>query len=136
MKVGTLWTNPWSSKELVFQRISDAIRYMLGSEKIAVWNCIDDMFAAWEGEGSSLKFHTLCALIRDLGLSLNEKKVEPPSDKMTIMGIEINIPLRTISIPDEKLIEILMHAMRLTSRLSSQRDSYNPFSESYCTLAR
>ena len=84
---------------MIFQRISDAIRHMLRQDDMVVWNYIDDVFAAWEAEGSDSKFSDMCQLKSDLGLPLNPKKVEPPSDIMTIMGIEIDVLNRTVSIP-------------------------------------
>ena len=44
---------------MIFERISDAIRYMLGKQKVQVWNYIDDTFAAVEAEGAMGKFHTV-----------------------------------------------------------------------------
>ena len=74
---------------MIFQCISDAIRHMLSTQDVRVWNYIDDIFAAWESEGSDEKFEALCTLIKELGLPLNDKKVEPPSDTMTIMTLGI-----------------------------------------------
>ena len=88
---------------MIFQRISDAIRHMLSIQNVTVWNNIDDIFTAWESEGSDEKFETLCTMIKELGLPLNEKKVEPPSDTMTIMGVNIDIRDSTLSIPAMKL---------------------------------
>ena len=67
---------------------------------------ISTIFAAWENEGSGEKFESLCNLIKELGLPLNDKKVEPPSEEMTIMGIVISIPNKIIAIPGEKMEEI------------------------------
>ena len=92
---------------MIFQRISDAVRHMLRQEGMIVWNYIDDVFAAFEAEGSDSKFNNMCQLITDLGLPLNPKKVEPPSDIMTIMGIQIDILSKTVSIPGEKMAEIV-----------------------------
>ena len=92
---------------MIFQRISDDIRHMLSQDNIIVWNYIDDIFAAWESQGSIDKFETLCNLVRDLGLPLNDEKVEPPSDSMIIMGIHINVPERTIEILANKMEEIV-----------------------------
>ena len=49
---------------MIFQRISDAIRHMLMKQEVIVWNYIDDIFAAWESEGSNKRFQTLCTLIK------------------------------------------------------------------------
>ena len=69
------------------------------------------------------KFITLCNLIQDLGLPLNDKKVEPPGEVMTIMGIIIDVKNRTLALPGEKMDKIvtacketLEHQLRSTIR--------------------
>ena len=61
----------------------------------------------WEADGSDQKFSDFCKLVQDLGLPLNKNKVEPPSDRMTIMGINIDLVTKTLSIPSEKMKEIV-----------------------------
>ena len=91
---------------MIFQRISDAIRYMLAQDGIEVWNYIDDTFAAIEEVGATEKFEKLCNLITELGLPLNPDKVQPPSETMEVMGIVIDVSTKTLSIPHTKMRDI------------------------------
>ena len=108
---------------MIFQRISDAIRYILAQENMPVWNYIDNIFAAWEEQGSGDKFKDMCKLIHDLGLLLNDKKVELPSSRMTIMGIQVDIPSKSISIPDEKMTEIVQACEEAYARATLSKRS-------------
>ena len=80
---------------------------MLAKEGIVIWNYIDNTFTALEAEEAGDKFQILCDLITDLGLPLNPDKVQPPSDSIEIMGVEVNAVLKTIAIPQTKLADIV-----------------------------
>ena len=64
---------------LIFQSISDAIRHILLQEGVEVWNYIDDVFAAIEGDAADDSFHQVHTLITRLGLPLNPDKLSPPT---------------------------------------------------------
>ena len=91
---------------IIFERISDAIRYMLKQQNIEAWNFIDNTFAAIEAEGAMEKFKLVFSLIRDLGLPLNPDKLQEPSHVVVIMGITVDVVARTPSFPLEKMREI------------------------------
>ena len=92
---------------LIFQRVSDGIRYILGQEGIRICNYIDDTFASFEKEGAKRKFERICGLIQALGLPLNKDKVQGPTTCMEIMGIEVDVVKRTLAIGEKKLQEII-----------------------------
>ena len=68
------------SGTMIFQRISDAVRFMLKERGVHVWNYIDNTFAAVEKEGAMEKFELLCDCMSDLGLPLNPNKVQAPNE--------------------------------------------------------
>ena len=92
---------------MIFQRISDSIRHILGDMGISVHNYIDDIFAAEEADYGKDSLRAVCELIRQLGLPLNEDKVQGPSKVLTIMGIEIDVERHSLAIPTENLDEIV-----------------------------
>ena len=92
---------------MLFQRCSDAIRFMLQEDGIHVWNYIDDTFTAVESVGSEEKFHTICDLITSLGLPLNADKVAPPDTRMDIMGIFVDVENKILTIPENKMKEVI-----------------------------
>ena len=68
-------------------------------------NYIDDFVGA-------KSFQCLCDLLHRLGLTLSDKKLVSPTTQATCLGVNINITSGTISIPPEKL-EQIMHTVKL-----------------------
>ena len=58
-------------------------------------------------EHTDSSFHDIYNSVHKLGLPINNKKVVAPSDDMVCMGIYINAKNNTISIPGEKMREIM-----------------------------
>ena len=52
-------------------------------------------------------YEFLLRLLAQLGLDISQKKINPPSTEVTCLGIVFNTVQRTISIPKEKLSEII-----------------------------
>ena len=92
---------------MIFQRISDAVRFILKEQGLDVWNYIDDRFAAIEEDGAQEKFTLLCDSVLELGLPLNPDKVQAPSTSMVIMGILVDTVKRRIAIPHDKMEKIV-----------------------------
>ena len=90
----------------IFQRITDAVRKILASENIRVYNYIDDIFACAEESVAHEAFRRLEELIGELGLPINRDKVVAPAEEMICMGVEINVRNRTVRLPREKICEI------------------------------
>ena len=90
----------------IFQRITDAIRNILRSEGIIIWNYIDDLFACAEESEADYVFCRMYELIEQLGLPINPDKVVSPTTIMTCMGIRIDAENKTLSLTKEKLHEL------------------------------
>ena len=54
----------------IFQRISDAIAYIMEERNIQIWNYIDDMFLARNSSDANEVFDSLVNLVEKLGLRL------------------------------------------------------------------
>ena len=52
-------------------------------------------------------YEFLLYLLTQLGLDISQKKLNPPSTEVTCLGFVFNTVHRTISIPREKLLEII-----------------------------
>ena len=65
---------------MIFQRVSDAIRFILSSKGVAVSNYIDNIFTATETSSGKDSLKVICDTITELGLPLNEDKVQRPCD--------------------------------------------------------
>ena len=67
------------------------------------------------------QFHTACELLGDLGLPLAVKKLEPPAKSIKWLGIKCDIPTRTLSLPEDKVKEVLHVISTLHERSAMSR---------------
>ena len=89
-----------------FQICTDAIVYLMWSQKFWVMAYQDNIVGVVHPHQANNAFLTITHLLQHLGLSSNEKKVEPPSHKIVCLGIEIDAKRGTLSIPVDKLQKI------------------------------
>ena len=90
----------------IFQRISDAVRYMMRQEGFPVIDYIDDYVGVGVPSVAHASYHFLLDLMERLGLSVSQKKLVSPSTRVTCLGVLIDTDAGTISIPPEKLTQI------------------------------
>ena len=72
-----------------------------------VINYIDDILGIDLPSKIDASFDALRHLLQDLGFQISEKKLEPPTTSLNCLGIMINTETFTMSIPPEKLKEIV-----------------------------
>ena len=90
----------------IFQRVSDAIRYMMLHKGYHVTNYIDDIIGQATLSQAEAAFDTLYDLLGELGLDISEKKLVRPSTKASCLGVVINTQDFTVSVPEDKLDQI------------------------------
>ena len=93
------------------QRVSNAVVYFMGQEDVKVLAYVDD-FSSISHSWASAKhgfdrFHTLTA---ELGLRLAPEKTSPPATTMEWLGYLFNTVDMCITIPQEKLDDLLQEA--------------------------
>ena len=88
------------------QMTTDVITHALRSQKIWIINYLDDYLGVATPELAESHFSSVKNILADLGLPINYKKLEPPSQSVTCLGILINAKDGIISIPDDKLQNI------------------------------
>ena len=98
---------------MIFQRISDAIWFILSSQNISVCNYID-IFAAVESNKGKENLKDICSTITNF----NEDKVQGPCEALTIMGIEVNVHTQTLAIPQGKMADILVECNNFAEKAS------------------
>ena len=91
----------------IFQRISDSIRYIMNSLGFTVTNYIDDIIGHSVISQASDSFHTLFKILTELGFDISQKKVVTPCTRVTCLGVDIDTENFTVSIPNDKVTEIL-----------------------------
>ena len=92
----------------IFQRCTDAIRFIMQQHDFPhLLNYIDDLIYTGLPSKINHSFHFLLHLLQDLGLDISQKKLVPPSTSVICLGIQIDTVNRTLSIPHDKLIQIV-----------------------------
>ena len=92
----------------IFQRCTDAIRFTMQQHGFPhLFNYIDDLIYTGLPSNINDSFQFLLKLLQELGLDISQKKLVPPSTSVVCLGIHINTVDRTLSIPDNKLAEIV-----------------------------
>ena len=89
------------------QRTTDVLRHVMASRDVRVYNYIDDVICVHKRQKADAEFETLFSLFEFLGIPINPSKVVPPSKSLTCMGINVNLETKQLTIPQEKLLEIL-----------------------------
>ena len=90
----------------IFQRLSDAVSYIMKQEGHQIWNYIDDFLCVALPSKIQHSYVRLQSLLNELGLTVREKKLVPPNTKVVCLGILVNTEDCSISIPQEKLAVI------------------------------
>ena len=89
-----------------FQRLSDAVRYIMRQRGFHVIDYIDDYVGFGVPSVARASFASLFDLMKQLGLTVSDKKLVPPSTQVVCLGVLINTEKGTVSIPSEKLRQI------------------------------
>ena len=96
-----------SAQFALFQRLSDALHFIMAQKGFSVTNYIDDVIGHSVVSKSKASFDALTALLLELGFDISEKKVVQPATKVTCLGVDIDTVEFTVSIPPDKVAEIL-----------------------------
>jgi hypothetical protein len=88
-------------------RVTDAIRYILATKGIFVFNYIDDLIGLAPDSVADSHFQFTINLLNQLGFVISDSKTVAPTYVSTCLGIVFNILDGYISIPKSKLDETL-----------------------------
>ena len=90
----------------IFQRISDAVRFMMRHDGYDVINYVDDFVGVATLGVARKSYDHLTQLLQRLGLDVSVKKLVSPSTSAICLGVKIDTVAKTIAIPQEKLARI------------------------------
>ena len=90
----------------IFQRLSDAVHHIMRQKGFCVIDYIDDYVGVSVPDIAHASFASLFKLMNDLGLTISDSKLVPPSTQAVCLGVLINTENGTVSIPPEKLRQI------------------------------
>jgi hypothetical protein len=88
-------------------RVTDAIRYILATKGIFVFNYIDDLIGLAPDSVADSHFQCTINLLHQLGFVISDSKTVAPTYTSTCLGIVFNILDGYISIPKSKLDETI-----------------------------
>ena len=106
-----------------FEKVTDSIRFIMNKNGFPdLYNYVDDLLYCGLPSNIHKSFAFLSNLLHQLGLKVNPKKLVEPSTSVICLGILINTEDRTISIPPDKLQEIIQSCTEWrTKRFCSKR---------------
>ena len=90
----------------IFQRLSDAVRYIMTTKGHSVTNYIDDIIGYEVKSKAQAAFNNLYKLLQDLGFKISKNKLVEPTTKATCLGVELDTEKLTIAVPQDKLNDI------------------------------
>ena len=105
----------------IFQRLSDAIRFMMTQENHVIWNYIDDFLCVSTPSKIHGSYARLQELLAELGLTVSAKKLVPPSTQVVCLGILVDTVQQSISIPPEKLENIKFTCNQWSSKVTCSK---------------
>ena len=88
------------------QMCTDVLAHALRTQGAWVMNYLDDYVGVSTTDKANSEFLSLVNLLKQVGLPINETKVEPPSTRITCLGVLIDTQAGIIAIPDEKMVQI------------------------------
>ena len=105
----------------IFQRLSDAVRFIMAQEKHSTWNHIDDFLCVSTPAKIQASYVRLQGLLAELSLTVSAKKLVPPSTKVVCLGILVDTVHQSISIPLEKLDTIKLTCTQWASKVTCSK---------------
>ena len=105
----------WAHGSAAFQRVSDAIVYIMRRHGYDLVAYIDDYIGVAPASSAESQFQFLSDLLTRLGLPMNPDKRVPPSKALTCLGIRIDINASSLSIDHAKLQSIYKECLQVSA---------------------
>ena len=113
----------WVHGTASYQLISNAIAYLMRNQ-VRLHCYIDDYVAVLPRVEADTVFRKLCTLLNELGLPLNTAKLTPPTKKLTYLGINTDVNNGTLSIPQDKVGEIIEECTKVRDKKYLTKKAY------------
>ena len=91
----------------IFQRVSDAVRYVVRCHGYKIINYVDDFLGVGTPRQARDAFACLYSVLNALGLSISDRKLVRPGTQAICLGVLIDSEKGTMSIPQEKMAQIV-----------------------------
>ena len=114
----------WTHGSALFQISSDTIAYIMSKEGIQLTCYIDDYIGVVPKSKAEGVFKRMCALLHELSLPINQNKLTAPTERLTYLGIDIDIENNTLSISEDKLKAIYPECLEVSTKTVLSRQKY------------
>ncbi len=94
------------SAAMICQRVSSAVRYVVGCRGFCIINYLDDFAGAQVPDIAQAAFECLGGVLRELGLQESSEKAHAPSTCMEFLGVEFNTIRFEMRITPERVDEV------------------------------
>ena len=105
----------------IFQRLSDAVRYIMATRGHNVTNYIDDIIGYAVKSQAQASFDNLYNLLQDLGFKISKNKLVEPTTRATCLGVELDTEKFTVAVPQDKLNDIRQECTQWLSKRSCNK---------------
>ena len=96
--------------------LSDFLRYVQGNKGFYTMSYVDDLLGAEVPSKAHDSFNSMVTLLQDLNIPISKSKLTPPTTKINCPGIEVDSVKATLSIPTDKLGEILQECIKFKNQ--------------------
>ena len=110
----------------IFQRLRDAVRYMMRQKGFVMVDYIDDYVGMGVPRVACASYNALTELMGELGLTISEKKLVPRSTQVTCLGVLLDTVKGMLSIPPKKCMILHKQCVIGWTRMSCQSVSCSP----------
>ena len=90
----------------IFQRVTNAVTYMMFKVGIAVLNYLDDLAGAETPERACVAYSIFDSVLKTAGFVESPQKACPPSTKMVFVGVLFDTEKMSLEITQDRLLEI------------------------------
>jgi len=120
------WSFGLRSAVQAAQRDSDAVNFMYKQqegEDLEMYNYIDDFIGIDVDFRANTQWQQLQKLVEELGFNLSQTKghLVSPSECFRALGIEFNIPLNLVRIPEDKLMAGMQLILKWENKLEATK---------------
>ena len=102
-------------------RTTDAIMFMHANDGYRATNYLDDLIGVNSLDKGWDAYSSLGQLLLDLGLHENFEKACPPATVQMVLGVIVNTVEGTLSVPEERMVEILSLVSEWQGKLRSTK---------------
>ena len=134
IKLGITWKNDafidisvafgWVHRSAAFQRVSDAVTFIMTSHGIRMFAYIDDYILVSPRATANDHFQRLASTLIELGLPSNPDKQTSPCRNLTCLGIRFDLDSNTMSIDSEKLQAIYAECLATRGKRHLSRTAF------------